>query len=172
MPIMSTIATHWKRVINTLQFTSVVIRRAVSVPFARQLMYGEAVARLIGAWILVRLVPYRLWREILGQPGDSGSYSISNDGSAEIALHIASLHFVLHRIFGTRFTCLMLALSARGMLKARGVASRLVLGVNRKPTDVAASKLGAHAWVTSGDVEIIGHEGNETFIPVAVYSGY
>ena len=157
---------------NAMQFAGAVIRRAASVPFTRQLMYGEAVARLIGAWVLVRLVPYRLWRGVLGQLGDSNPNAISNDASAEIAVHIASLHFVLHRIFGTRFTCLMLALSARGMLKARGVPSRLVLGVNRKPTERAASKLGAHAWVTCGDIEIIGHEGNDTFIPVAEYYDY
>jgi len=85
------------------------------------------------------------------------------------AREIASAHQVLLVLFGTRFTCLMHALSARGMLRARGISSTLILGVNRKDS-AGAAKLGAHAWVKCEAIDIVGHEGSETFIPVAVYN--
>jgi hypothetical protein len=149
-----------------------IMRRSWRLPLTRKLMYVEAFVRLTTAWLLIRLVPYSMWRGLMGQPGEATSPEMTNERGQAIATEIASLHFVVHRVCGTRFTCLMLALSARGMLKVRGIPSELVLGVNRKSNDRTASKLGAHAWVTSCSVEVIGHEGSETFIPVAAYGSY
>ncbi len=149
-----------------------IIRRSWKLPLARKIMYVEAAIRLISAWALIRLVPYSIWRGLLGQAGPSTSEGPTGEADKAVATEIASLHFVIHRVFGTRFTCLMLALSARGMLKVRGIPSELILGVNRKSADRHASKLGAHAWVTSCSVDVIGHEGSEGFIPVATYSLY
>ena len=143
-----------------------------SVPLGRKLLYGEAVARLVGAWVVIKLVPYKVWRSMLGQPKSISTSDVLTETSAQIAFDIATLHGVLLRVFGTRFTCLMLALSARGMLKLRGVPSELILGVNRNSTNQTALKLGAHAWVTSGNVKIIGHETSDKFITVAAYGCY
>lgn len=149
-----------------------ILGRFWKVPLVRKLMYAEAFSRLLTAWILIRLIPYSLWRGLLGKPGRSANDTLVTDTYKAIAIEVASVHFVIHRVFGTRFTCLMLALSARGMLRLRGVPSELILGVHRKPTDARIQKLGAHAWVTSCTIEVIGHEGNDTFIPVATYSAY
>ncbi len=149
-----------------------IMGRFWKVPLSRKLMYVESFFRLMSAWALIRLVPYALWRGLLGKPGSSSDGKHASDENKAIAVEVASVHFVIHRVFGTRFTCLMLALSARGMLSLRGVPSELILGVHRKPTDTRDQKLGAHAWVTSCSVEVIGHEGNDTFLPVATYSTY
>jgi Transglutaminase-like superfamily len=145
-------------------------QRWLRIPLGRQLMYGEAVIRLVGAWILIRWVPYKFWRSLLGKPRRLVHASQLNAGQTEIAQSIASLHQILQRIFGLRFTCLMLALSARGMLKARNVESVLVLGVNHNANTSDQTTLGAHAWVKSGNVDIIGHESDERFTPVALYA--
>lgn len=149
-----------------------IMRRCWRLPLSRKVMYVEAAVRLVSAWALIRLVPYSIWRGLLGQAGLLPDATLATESDRVVAVEIASLHFVIHRVFGTRFTCLMLALSARGMLKRRGIPSELILGVNRKSEDRSASKLGAHAWVTSCSVEVIGHEGNATFIPVATYGLY
>lgn len=135
-------------------------------------MYAEAFVRLSSAWLLIRLVPFSAWRGLMGQPGPLPQSNAARDQDKAIASEIASLHFVVHRVFGTRFTCLMLALSARGMLKVRGIPSELVLGVKRKADNSQTDKLGAHAWVRSGPIEIIGQEGSEDFTPVAVFGAY
>lgn len=149
-----------------------IMRRFWRLPVSRKIMYVEASVRLISAWALIRLVPYSMWRDLLGQAGTSICATSASTVNTAIASEIASVHFVIHRVFGKKFTCLMLALSARGMLKLRGIPSELTLGVNRKSADRNASRLGAHAWVTSCSVEVIGHEGSEGFIPVATYSSY
>ena len=135
-------------------------------------MYVEAAIRLISAWVLIRFVPYSMWRALLGHAGPSPYAGLTGEADKAAAVEIASLHFVIQRVFGTRFTCLMLALSARGMLKLRGIPSELILGVNRKSADRNASKLGAHAWVISCSVDVIGQEESEGFIPVATYGSY
>lgn len=149
-----------------------ILRRGWRLPLSRKIMYIEAGFRLVFAWALIRLAPYSTWRGLLGQAGSLPSSAPVTESEKIIAAEIASLHFVINRVFGTRFTCLMLALSARGMLKFRGIPSQLVLGVNRKSSESSASKLGAHAWVISCSVEVIGHEGSEGFIPVATYGSY
>lgn len=148
------------------------LRRAWHLPLARKIMYFEAAVRLVSAWTLIRLAPYSMWRGLLGQAGTLPSSIHVAEADKVIATEIASLHSVIHRVFGTRFTCLMLAMSARGMLKLRGIPSELILGVKRKPVDRGDPKLGAHAWVTSCSIEIIGLEGCEGFIPVATYGLY
>ena len=168
----STIATHWKHCMKSIRFIFIILTRAWSVPLTRKFMYSDAIVRLIGAWVLIKLVPYKLWRDILGQPGTYGAVATLTFEQAEMAYNIASLHGVLQKAFGTRFTCLMLALSARGMLKARDVPSQLILGVNRKASEHTGSPLCAHAWVTSFNVQIIGHESSETFTAVAFYDKY
>lgn len=145
------------------------VYRAWRVPFARKLMYVEALCRLLSAWLLIRMTPYSFWRGRLGTITKEPDLTSLNASEMAVASQIATLHSVLLRVFGTRFTCLMLALSARGMLRSSGIPSVLILGVNRKGTAAQATELGAHAWVKCGTFDVIGHEGSETFIPVAIY---
>jgi Transglutaminase-like superfamily len=51
--------------------------------------------------------------------------------------------------------CLPRALAAQAMLRRRGIASRLCLGVTRERDDRALS---AHAWLELGDSTVIGGE--------------
>lgn len=154
-----------KAVLNIFWLTM----RWLRMPLRRQLMYGEAIIRLIAAWILIRWVPYRFWRHMLGKRGRLDQSSRLKNQEIELAQSIASLFRILNGIFGVRFTCLMLAMSARGMLRARNVESVLVLGVNRNIEEGELTALGAHAWVKSGKIDIIGHDGDEQFTPVALY---
>lgn len=53
--------------------------------------------------------------------------------------------------------CLPRALAAHAMLRRRGIASRLCLGVARSGDDIAA-----HAWIEVGEQTIIGGDGRYT----------
>ena len=62
--------------------------------------------------------------------------------------------------------CLPRALAAHAMLRRRGIASRLCLGVARD-----SDALSAHAWVEIGDDKIVGGAEADGFTPLATFGG-
>jgi hypothetical protein len=62
--------------------------------------------------------------------------------------------------------CLPRALSAQAMLRRRGIASRLCLGVARDRVALCA-----HAWVEIGDDKIVGGAEADGFTPLATFGG-
>lgn len=61
-------------------------------------------------------------------------------------------------------SCLPRALAAYAMLRRRGIASRLCLGVARKGNELAA-----HAWVEIGGKKIVGGPEADGFTRLAVF---
>ena len=64
--------------------------------------------------------------------------------------------------------CLPRALAAHAMLRRRGIASRLCLGVAR---DRARDALNAHAWVEIGNDKIVGGADADGFTRLATFGG-
>ncbi|HEY2426784.1 MAG TPA: lasso peptide biosynthesis B2 protein [Pseudolabrys sp.] len=62
--------------------------------------------------------------------------------------------------------CLPRALAAHAMLRRRGIASRLCLGVARE-----GSELAAHAWVEIGENKIVGASEANRFTRLAEFGG-
>lgn len=62
--------------------------------------------------------------------------------------------------------CLPRALAAQAMLRRRGIASRLCLGVARE-----GGALAAHAWIEVGQDRIIGGAEAARFTPLAQFGG-
>jgi hypothetical protein len=62
--------------------------------------------------------------------------------------------------------CLPRALAAHAMLRRRGIASRLCLGVAREGGDLAA-----HAWVEVGKDKIVGGDEADGFTRLAEFGG-
>jgi transglutaminase superfamily protein len=60
-------------------------------------------------------------------------------------------------------TCLRQALAVQRMLRRRGIASRLHLGV------AGAGVNAAHAWVTVDGRPVVGRRGIERFVPIAAF---
>jgi Transglutaminase-like superfamily len=147
------------------------LSRLWRLPIRRKLMLAEAFAGTLTAWTMIRFTPYAAWRSRLGFPVPLMSAQVTgaparNTGNS-ILEDIAWAHAWLARLFGRRFTCLMLAFSARAMLRRRKFSSLLVLGAKRGQG--AAEKLGAHAWVLCQGFEIVGGETRDGHIPVAAY---
>lgn len=65
-----------------------------------------------------------------------------------------------------RALCLPRALAAHAMLRRRGIASRLCLGVAREGAEIAT-----HAWVELGDSRIVGGAEAEGFTRLAAFGG-
>jgi len=66
----------------------------------------------------------------------------------------------------SRALCLPRALAAQAMLRRRGIASRLCLGVKRSDGAVDA-----HAWVEIGGDKIVGGAEAADFTPLAAFGG-
>jgi Transglutaminase-like superfamily len=62
--------------------------------------------------------------------------------------------------------CLPSALAAHAMLRRRGIASRLCLGVTRQ-----SGALSAHAWVEIGESKIVGGATADGYIRLAAFGG-
>jgi hypothetical protein len=65
---------------------------------------------------------------------------------------------------GMHALCLPRALAAHAMLRRRGIASRLVLGVSRD-----GGELDAHAWIEVGGKQVVGGEEAGGFTPIAAF---
>lgn len=153
---------------------SVLVRRAWQVPLARKVLLAETVLRTASAWVLIRLTPYKFWGSRLGLPvpvpEEQASIRAGRASWTRLMDDVAWSHHVVSRVFGTTFTCLMLALSARGLLSSRGASGVLVLGVRLReggPSSVRA--MGAHAWVVSGGAVLVGEMEMAGHTPVAAY---
>ena len=67
---------------------------------------------------------------------------------------------------GMHVLCLPRALAAHAMLRRRGIASRLCLGVARNGDELAA-----HAWIEVGEKKIIGGDEAGGFTRLAAFGG-
>jgi hypothetical protein len=119
----------------------------------------EAAVMLVAARLAVRFVPpTRLFafanrpprriRRFAGEEARWIAWAVETQGATTQAL------------------CLPRALAAQTMLRRRGIASRLCLGVARE-----AGALVAHAWVEVGQEKIVGGAAAEGFSPIAAFGG-
>jgi hypothetical protein len=123
----------------------------------RRIYSREAAAMLLLARVAVRLLPSawlfawadRAPRRICRFPADEAAWVAWAVGRA--GLRTGSL-------------CLPRALAAHAMLRRRGIASRLCLGVARNGADVAA-----HAWIEIGERKIVGGDEAEGFTRLAAF---
>ncbi len=77
----------------------------------------------------------------------------------------------LARAWPGRPTCLMLAIAARQVLVARGIACELFFGVRGRGggADPGAPAFGAHAWLLCAGIVVTGEDEAARFEPIAVY---
>lgn len=124
------------------------------------------------AFVMIRFLPYKLWRRWLGVPArpPESSYNpaaFAEDEHSEIR-DIFWTYATLYR-HARFFTCLMLGLSARAVLHRRDFDSILVLGVDRGNAN-ETSKFLAHAWVVHRGYDVSGGELKHKYAAVAAYS--
>jgi hypothetical protein len=118
-------------------------RRLVSRDGARLV---EAVGCLALARLAVVALPFRVLARRLGVPHAETSMTASLDPSAR---RVAWAIGAAARRAPWRAECLEQAIAAKAMLRRRGIASTLYLGMARDP-------VAAHAWLRVGDVNVTG----------------
>lgn len=135
----------------------------------RRALFAEALVNLSHAWFLVRTRPFDSWSHRLGT-------SMAADAAPAAYPPMPVLRDVrwaarkVNRMFGGRFTCLMMAMAGKAMLNRRHVPNDLVLGVRlQRDASSAANPIAAHAWLCVGDIVLLGDEERPGHVPIASY---
>lgn len=138
------------------------IRRFLRLPFAEQALFLEACVGLTIALIRIRLATLLGYERLLGAIAADAA---PDDGRKPDAHALARVSQAVARAahhHPARPTCLPQALAARHMLRRRGLASTLILGLARKPDGA----LQAHAWLDAGGVHVTGGAQAPAFVPI------
>jgi hypothetical protein len=108
----------------------------------------------------VVVLPFRVLARRLGvRHAETPASATDNPGLGGIAWAIGAAA----RRAPWRSECLEQAIAAKAMLRRRGVASTLYLGMARDP-------VGAHAWVRVGDVNVTGGRDVARYAVVASFA--
>ena len=129
------------------------------LPPPQRAMALEAAVWLTLAWLLVHHVPMRYWRRHLktagGGSGDAGSRRRGRAVGGVVRSVARRLPF--------ETLCLPQAMAAHWMLRRRGVACRLWIGVRRRTPE---RPLDYHAWLTVDGESVIGGQPARAFVPL------
>ena len=133
-------------------------RRFWATPAKRKVLLIEALCVLLGAWIAMRLIPFRTIAAWLGEAGGE-----SPQQEAEVDLLTAreigwAVQAIARRVpWDSR--CLAQALAGTFMLRRRGLEGTVSFGAARDEK----SAFTAHAWLRFGPLMVTGGPGHQRF---------
>ena len=130
------------------------LMRMLRLPRTELVLLLSALRLVVGIRIALWLFPYDRVRRFLMRERTA---TVSNISARKIAQIVDAAG---RRVPGA--TCLTRALAAETLLKQRGHGADLRIGVSKG----SANRLGAHAWVESGGVVVIGGEGADDLTPL------
>lgn len=116
-------------------------------------MFLEALLCLAWAKLLIHTVPFRRLAPRLGQTQTETPPAIAAAERAR-AVHVSWAVQAVARHVPLRFICLPQAIAAKWMLRRRGIATTLYLGV--APDRAKHEAITAHAWLRAGDKIVTG----------------
>lgn len=136
-------------------------------PMPRKLLLIEALFRLCHAWFIVRKTGFTKRAPYLGtkHPGDWSA------GSPQHMDKIRDVRWAINKacaLTGHKFTCLMIGLAGKEMLRRFDIPNALVLGIKRS-SDTKSSEMLAHAWLRVGAMIVFGAEAKPGYVPIASY---
>lgn len=121
-----------------------------------RVLFFEALAGLCWDKARVRWLPFRRVARTLGTPQRESAAAIAPAERA-IAVAVSWAVQAVARHSPVAFVCLPQAMTAQRMLRRRGIATTLYLGV--APDRASAESITAHAWLRAGDKIVTGdHE--------------
>ena len=139
------------------------LRRFLSWPAADRRRVVEAALWLVIVRLAFGLLPFKAALRLLQiSPAETGTGRIAADEASEIGRAVVRAA----RRVPFRAVCLQQAFAALLMLRRRGLAGTVHLGVAR-----SSDGLAAHAWSYCGDLPVTGIAAASGFVPVAVFAG-
>src|SRR5207244_2716133 len=125
----------------------------------------EAALTLLGVRVILGVLPFRLAVQLLrvtpAKSGDGGRVVAAEADAIGRAIARAARHVPF------RAVCLQQAFAALLMLRRRGLAATIHLGLARETGTLV---LTAHAWSRCGELPVTGTEMADGFVAVAVFA--
>lgn len=138
----------------------------LSLPLQIQVALSEAFVLLGISRGAVLLLPFRYISSFLGTM-DGETPPTATDDQLQVAQQIAHAIALGSRYTPWRSNCLAQAITAKMMLRRRGVDSTLYLGVKKEDTG-----LEAHAWLRVGQISVTGGQISLQFHTICRFGGY
>ena len=130
-----------------------------------RLLFLEATALLAVARFCVRYLKFRHYSRWLGPQCDGevpAPVKIDQHARDEISAISQEIRRAANNV-PWQAVCLPQAIAGKWMLRRRGIASQLYLGLAKGESD----QLKAHAWLVAGELPVSGVASRETFTQVA-----
>lgn len=140
------------------------IVKYVQLPFKEKLLLIEATFFLFFIKMMIMLFPLRWYKSILGVQNMRSEF-LPDSAALRIILIVSRAIVRSRKIIPWENQCLTEAITAKILLRNRGVKSTLFLGVNRENNNMTA-----HAWLCCNNVFITGKRGMEKFTVVSTFS--
>ena len=131
-------------------------------------LFGEALLALIWAKLQVHTVPFRRLAPGLGRAQSETPATIPPADRA-VAVQVSWAVQTAARYVPLGFVCLPQAIAAQRLLRRRGIASTLYLGVAPDRHNRAA--IAAHAWLRAGDKIVTGEREAAQHQVLATFAG-
>jgi len=140
------------------------LARFLTLPLAEQRRTMEGMVLLLVVRLLLGLLPFRRALGLLRiAPGHAPAGRESAEQAAQVGRAIARAA----RWAPFRAVCLQQAFAAALMLRRRGLAASVHLGVARGTPE---ADLAAHAWSRCGDIPVTGEAAAADFTAVAAFA--
>ena len=115
------------------------------------MLFLEAVVLHLWIGLLLKFIPFRQIPRLFSSPQFS-VFNLRSEAIEQVRVTIQRAG----RVSPWKNRCLVSSLAGRCMLRRRQIGSHLSLGVAKGPDDRTV----AHAWLSSGDVEVTGKHGD------------
>jgi hypothetical protein len=133
------------------------IRKFGTLTFREQLCFSEALFLQLAVGLLLKVVPFRKIPGLFaGQRGMTEASGIGSEAAGHTLEQVREATRRAGRISPWKNKCLVQSLAARRMLNSRRIGSKLSLGLAKNENN----KLMAHAWLKSGEFEIVARNGD------------
>lgn len=140
------------------------VGKYLKLPWKEKLFFIEVTFLLVVIKGMIVLLPFRMYRKMLGiQNENFVAKPVSN--STNIIFSVARAIVRSRKVLPWKSLCLTEAIVAKILLRRRGVASTLFLGVNKENNSMTA-----HAWLCCGEIFVVGKKGVEKFKVVSTFS--
>ena len=140
------------------------LRKLVRLPWRDRLLLAEAALWLVVARLAVLLVPFRWMAPRLGET--MASSPEEDPADVELPRRVGWAVSVASGSLPWKSRCLAEAIAGKAMLRRRGVASTLYLGMARD----GRQELDAHAWLRCGSVILTGERARQGHEVIASFA--
>ena len=128
-------------------------RKFGELPWKEQLLFSEAYFLHLTTGLILKVIPFRWIARVF-----SSRQSSVGSPQSEVVELIKTAIGRASKVSPWRNRCLVSSLVGRCMLRRRKIGSQLSLGVAKNPE----GKTIAHAWLKSGEYEIVDRRGGYT----------